>query len=440
MAPLPSAVQSSSAPTLLHQPPVSAAAGPGYSTLPFTRHVPAEHLSVPPPKPLPESSLSVSINNPPLASDQRSSIIPATSGISAAIQHISETENTNVMRRPKKRVSDFEVMKEDWRKSDSTTTSYYTARSCSVASGGARTSRPVSMAESLQSTSPLSSNQPTTSNPSSESRPSGRPAFNHRPSGDGATLSKAAASGIIGPLQDNGPRGDLAELLAATTATRPLPQQPQSSPSQHGPIRQSAITLTSVLAPAAGFATGFGKRAIERRLAFGILGSNHNAGHSPHSSLSAGADFGPNASSVSPASHVSQTQAGKGRQRRAPNARTGAWSLNTLNSTSVAQTPNARSGAWSLNALNSTSNGQKGLESFGFTGPTLGICLRGPMHSSAGTFVIGGLVFGRDLKACVQDTAIDAIRLAPVTSDNSRSGEVYPISLHTCCILIYNAV
>ena len=467
MAPVPSAVPSSSAPTLPHQPSVSA--GPGYPTLPFTRHVPAEHPTVPPPKPLPEASLSVSINNPPLASDQRSSIIPATSGISAAIQYISETENTNIMRRPRKRDSDFEVMKEDWRKSDSTTTSYYTVRPRSVASGGARTPRPVSMAESLQSTntvvpasrrlsalvteaefimteegvsrstslsrktspsgssktrkrhsislsftSPLSSNQPTTSNPSSESRPSGRPAFNHRPSGDEATLSKTAANGIIGPLQDNDSRsvgshirGNLAALSAATTATRPLPQQPQSSPSQHGSIRQTAITVTSGLAPAAGFAMGFGKRAVERIRAFGSLGSSHNAGHSSQSSLSAGTDFGRNASSVSLASHASQTQTGKGKQRR---------------------TPNAPSGAWSVNTLNSTSTGPNDSESFGFTGPTLGNCLRGPMHNSAGTFVIGGLVFGRDLKACVHDTAIDAIRLAPATSDNSQSGEAYPIS------------
>jgi hypothetical protein len=473
MTTVPSAASSSSAPMLPHQPSVSA--GPGYPTSPFTRHVPAERPSVPPSKPLPESPLSVPINNPPLPSDQRSSVLPATPAITAAIQYISETENAgdfaNVMRRPKKRDSDQEFMKEDWRKSDSTTTSYYTVRPRSGTSGGTRTPRPVSMAESLHSTntvvpasrrrsalvteaefimteeamsrsasltrktspsgssktrkrhsislsftSPLSSNQPATAAPSSESRPPARPAFNHRPSGDGATLSKAAASGIIGPLHDNDSRsvgshirGNLVALSAATSAPRLLPQQASSSPSQHGSIRQTAITVTSGLAPAAGFAMGFGKRAVERMgRAFGSFGSGHNtSGHSSTTSLSAGTDFGRNASNVSLASHVSQTQAGKGKQRR---------------------TPNAPSGAWSVNTLSSTSTGQTDPESFGFTSPSLGTCLRGPMQNSAGTFVIGGLVFTRALKACVQDTAIDAIRLAPPIPD-SQSGEAQSVSV-----------
>lgn len=472
MSRVPSAAPSSSAPMLPQHPSVSA--GPGYPTVPFPRPLPAEPPSVPPSKPLPESPASGPINNPPLPSDQRSSIIAATTGFPPAIQYISDTENAgdtaNVMRRPKEKDVEQEVMKEDWRKSDSTTTSYYTVRPRSGASGGTRTPRPVSMAESLQSThtvvptsrrlsalvteaefimteealsrstsrsrkaspsgssktrkrhsislsftSPLSSNQPATSNPGSESRPSGGPAFLHRPSGDGATLSKAAAGGIIGPLNTSDSRsvgshirGNLESLSGATSATRPLPPQPSSSPSQHGSIRQTAITVTSGLAPAAGIAMGFGKRAVERMgRAFGNLGSGNNtSGHSTSFSLSAGTDFGRNASNVSLASHVSQ--AGKGKQRR---------------------TPNAPSGAWSVNTLSSTSTGQTDPESFGFTGPSLGTCLRGPVRNSAGGFVIGGLVFGRELRGCVQDTAIDAVRLAPPTSDDSQSGE-HTLSLH----------
>lgn len=483
MTTVPSQASSSSAPMLPHHPSVSA--GPGYPTSPFARHIPAERPSVPPSKPLPGSPLSVPINNPPLPSDQRSSILPATTAITAAaIQYISETENAgdiaNVMRRPKKRDSDYEAMKEDWRRSDSTTTSYYTVRPRSGTSGGTRTPRPVSMAESLHSTntvvpasrrlsalvteaefimteeamsrstsltrktspsgssktrkrhsislsftSPLSSNQPATAAPSSENRPS-RPAFNHRPSGDGATLSKAAASGIIGPLHDSDSRsvgshirGNLVALSAATSATRSLPQQQSSSPSQHGSVRQTAITVTSGLAPAAGIAMGFGRRAVERvGRVFGNLGSSPNAsGHSSSSSLSAGSDFGRNASNVSLASHVSQAQTGKGKQRR---------------------TPNAPSGAWSVNTLSSTSTGQTDPESFGFTSPSLGTCLRGPMQNSAGTCVIGGLVFGRDLKICVHDTAIEAIRLTPPASGDSQSGETQSVAVS--CIFIYNAV
>jgi hypothetical protein len=466
MSRVPSAAPSESAPMLPQQPSVSAGP-PGYPSLPFNRPLPVEPPSIPPSKPLPESTTSAPINNPPMPSDQRNSVISATPGISAAIQYISETDSageTNVRRRPKNRDPEQEVMKEDWRKSDSTTTSYYTVRPRSGTSGGTRTPRPVSMAESLQSThtvvpanrrlsalvtdaefimteeapsrttsisrktspsgrkrhsislsftSPLSSNQSATSAPSSESRPSGRPAFHHRPSGDVTTLSKAAVGGIIGPSNDSDSRsvgshirGNLEALSAATSATRPLPQQPSSSPSQHGSIRQAATTVTNGLAPAAGFAMGFGRRAVERMgRALGSLGSSHStSGHSTSFSLSGGTDFGRNASNVSLASHVSQ--AGKGKQRR---------------------TPNAPSGAWSVNTLSSTSTGQAEPESFGFTGPSLGTCLRGPMRNGAGGFVIGGLVFGRELRTCVQDTAIDAVRLVSPTSGDSQSGEAHSV-------------
>lgn len=440
MSRVPSLAPSFSAPMLPQQPSVSA--GPGYPTVPFPRPLPAEPPSVLPSKPLPESPSSGPINNPSLPSDQRNSIIAATTGVSAAIQYISDTENAgdtaNVMRRPRKKGAEQEVVIEDWRKSDSTTTSYYTVRPRSGASGGTRTPRPVSMAESLHSThtvvpatrrlsalvteaefimteealsrstslsrktspsgslktrkrhsislsftSPLSSNQPT----SSESR---RPAFLHRPSGDEATLSKAAAGGIIGPLNTSDSRsagshirGNLEALSAATSATRPSSPQASSSQSQHGSIRQTAITVTSGLASAAGFAMGFGKRPVERvKGVFGSFGSGHKASRSSTSvSLSAGTDFGRHASNVSLVSHDP--------------------------------------------------------ESFGFTGPSLGTCLRGPMRNSAGGFVIGGLVFGRELSACVQDTAIDAVRFAPPTSGDSQSGEAHcPCA---CRIFVVNA-
>ena len=86
-----SAAPYSSAPMLPQHPSVSA--GPGYPTLPFPHPLPAEHPSVPSLKPLPESHASGPINNPPFPSDQISSIIAATTGISPAIQYISDTEN-----------------------------------------------------------------------------------------------------------------------------------------------------------------------------------------------------------------------------------------------------------------------------------------------------------------------------------------------------------
>ncbi|KAI9509177.1 hypothetical protein F5148DRAFT_797744 [Russula earlei] len=461
-----SSTASSPAPKLPQQPSVSA--GPGYPTSPFTRHLPAEHTSDPPLKPLPESPPPRSITSSPSPSDQGNTLIAATPAISAALQYVSGAELggdvANVMRRPRKKDSDHEVIKEDWRKSDATTTSYYTVRPRSGASGGTRTPRPVSMAESLHSTntvvppgrrlsallteaefimteegmsrssttslsrktspsgssktrkrhsislsftSPLPPGPPATSATTSEGLSSSRPVFHHRPSGDVAT-SRAAANGIIGPLQNGDSqsagthiRGNLAALSAAPSPPRSLPHQPSSSSGQPGPLRQTAITVTSGLAPAAGFAMGFGKRAVERMgRAFGSLGSGHNvSGHSSSSSSISGMDdFGRSASNVSLASHASQTHTGKGKQRRTPNAPSGAWSVNTLSSTSTGQTDN---------------------ESV-FTGPTLGTRLREPMRNNSGAFVVGGLVFGRDLTTCVQTTAIDAIRLAPSTSDTSQ--------------------
>ena len=465
-----SASSLSSAPRFPQQPSVSA--GPAYPASSFTRHVPAELQSVPYSKPLPESPPPDPPNSLPSPSDKRSSIVIVPS--SAALQNISGNEDAEdvsiVLRRPKKRDSDHEVMKDDWRKSDSTMTSYYTVRPRSGASGGTRTPRPVSMAESLQSTStvvpagkrlsalltdaefimtedmtrsgatalsrktspsepsrarksrsvslsftsPLSSNKPTTS-ASVDGHPS-KPVFKHRPVGDVATLSKTAANGIIGPLhgggsQSTGIRGNLAALSAATTVppslARPSPQQPPTSSGQHGSQRQPATTMIG--GQAAGSAMRFYKGAAGFVRALGGLGGLGSSSGNPSSSpaITGMDDFGRSASNASLASHVSQTRTGKGKQR---------------------YTPNAPSGAWSVESLGSSATGQTDPESFVVTSPTLGICLRGPMMNSSGVPVASGLVFGRDLKACVQDTAVDAVRLAPATQGSSQTGGTTSVS------------
>ncbi|KAI0268623.1 hypothetical protein BC834DRAFT_968086 [Gloeopeniophorella convolvens] len=455
------------APDYPHRP--AASAGPGYPSS-LSRHPsPADY----PPKPLPEPPHADPNHGASSSSDQRSSIMPTSPGISAALQYISENENADdvglVMRRPRKRDSDHEGNKEDWRKSDSTTTSYYTVRPRSGTSGGARTPRPVSMAESLQSnstvvpagkrlsallteaefimteedvthsgptplsrktspsgsskarkrhsislsfSSPLPSNQPASSGYSSDAH-SSRPGFKHRPSGDVPTLSRAAANGIIAPSRSEDShstgshiRGNLAAWSTANTAPPSAARAllpPPPSPSQPGHLRQTAISVTNGLAPAAGFAMGFGKRAVERMgRAFGSLGSSHNgSGHSSSSSSIAGMDdFGRSASNLSVASHFSQAQTGKGKQRR---------------------TPNAPSGAWSVNSTSSVSTGHTDQESFGQT-LSLGTRLRGPMRNASGTAVVGGLVFGRDLKSCVRDTAIESVRASPAPAE-SQTGE-----------------
>ena len=465
MTPASSTTSSSSAPRLPHQPTVSA--GPSYHTSPFIRHFSSERQSISSSNTSAEAPQANPTLNPHSSPDQEDVGI--------------------VIRRPKKRDSDHDVMKEDWRKSDSTTTSYYTVRPRSVASGGTRTPRPVSMAESLHSTntvvpagkrlsallteaefvmteedvshsgvtplsrktspsgsskckrhsislsfaSPLPSNQVAMPAPNSEAH-SSRPGFKHRPSGDMATLSNTAASGIIGPSHgDNSQstgshiKGNLAAWTTTTTppsTIRAEPQQLPSSPNQQGSLRQAAISMTSGLAPAAGFAMSFGRGAVVRMgRALGGLGSSHSSsGHSsPSSSIAGTDDFGRNASNLSLASHASQTQTNKGKPRR---------------------TPNAPSGAWSVNSVSSNSTGQTDPESCSFAGPTLGTCLRGPMRNSSGSSVIGGLVFARDLKTCVEETMIDAVRLAPPTSDSSHIGEAFIPYSCFCCHSIYNAV
>jgi hypothetical protein len=46
----------------------------------------------------------------------------------------------------------------------------------------------------------------------------------------------------------------------------------------------------------------------------------------------------------------------------------------------------------------------------GFSGPSLGTLLRGPQLNKVGTSVAGGVVFGRDLWSCVQQTAIETMK------------------------------
>lgn len=62
------------------------------------------------------------------------------------------------------------------------------------------------------------------------------------------------------------------------------------------------------------------------------------------------------------------------------------------------------------------------------------------MHNNSGGFIIGGLVFGRDLKTCVNDTATDAVRLTPPTAESSQSGEVPHVSASVKYMFIHNVV
>jgi hypothetical protein len=110
---------------LPHQPSVSA--GLTFHTPPFVRHVSPTHQSI-------------------LSSNPSTDPPPANPTLNPPS---SDEVVADDIQRPKKTDSNHDATKDDWRKSDSTTTSYYTACSRSVSPGG---TRPVLMAESLHPT------------------------------------------------------------------------------------------------------------------------------------------------------------------------------------------------------------------------------------------------------------------------------------------------
>jgi hypothetical protein len=149
---------------------------------------------------------------------------------------------------------------------------------------------------------------------------------------------------------------DLPDLQKTTTP--PQVHSPQPSP------RQTAISMTSGFAPAAGLA----RRAVER---MGRVWGSKSSFSSP---LALPLEPSPNGRTGLPSrestSHTEPAHHGYGRKfRHNP------------------QTP----------SVSSTLSDHEG--------PQLGRSLRGPVRASG----VGGLVFGRELKTCVEETAIDSI-------------------------------
>uniref|UniRef100_A0A5K1JYY3 Glucose oxidase n=1 Tax=Ganoderma boninense TaxID=34458 RepID=A0A5K1JYY3_9APHY len=372
--------------------------------------------------------------------------------------------------------------KEDWRKSDSTMTSHCTIRPGALS--GNRSPRPVSLAESSHSATTIvppvnkrlsalitdaeftmfeetdcsasecesSSRLPASGRPSptnslkarnrrsasvslAPSRASGKSSpsstaqsrnFTETPRSaprDTPTLTRAAAAGIISPANASGStqtagnnlRGRLAAWTAVAATASPLPPQahverslpslpppqPRRQPGAFNPppvnptFRQTAVSMTGSLAPAAGFA-GFGKRAVEKvgRAWGGLTSSASN--HSGYSSSSS-TGMSDSASGYSSSPH-SGPAARKGR-RKAPHAFSNASSISSLASSSSE-------------------------DHFIPSGPQLGRRLRGPKLSSSGLSIVGGLVFKRDLRSAVRETAIEEvlIRLASEEEEANAFG------------------
>ncbi|KAG9220516.1 hypothetical protein CCMSSC00406_0003972 [Pleurotus cornucopiae] len=455
---------------------------------------------IPPPKPAtPQkvmdapapAQLSISPQSRP---EQRSSIIPISPGISSALHFIRadeqmrEQENRAVPTSPpvpeaekaRPEASD----KEAWRKSDSTM-SHHTIRPGS-GPGNNRASRPVSMAESLQSNhtivppnkrlsalltdadfympeedssdgdssqSPqppaslsraqkrrsMSLNIASFSNFATKAQPSppplplttsptpasadlkhpsksiveSAPILSPPASKEAPTLTRTAASGIMTSSlgsQTAGTqiRGQPSAWNAAASSNALAPRSasqgdrpispPQAQQHHHRDtrthqmqapsLRQTAISMTSGFAPAAGLA----KRAVERmgRALGGMSSSSSHSGYSSTSSLSGTAPSSYSSSSPeNPLARVSSNHSGvslgKGRPRRTPNApSTSSWSV----------TSSTTSSSLSDNDMMPIP-----------TGPLLGPCLRPPTGR-------GRLLFKRPLK--------DGFNEAPVVPRTER--------------------
>lgn len=178
---------------------------------------------------------------------------------------------------------------------------------------------------------------------------------------------------------------------SSPAAERTLPEIPQTQPrpplvpstnTSFPAFRQTAISMTSGLVPAAGLA----RRAVEK---MGRVWGSKNPPLNPSVSS-------PNALPSSPIGIVYRTSSGHSEPASRRKNR------------HIPQTP-------SISSTRSSISDQEG--------PQLGRCLRGPINSPSTGAGMGGLVFGRDLKACVKDTALDTIGNSPRGCGSTASSD-----------------
>ncbi|KAJ7132779.1 RhoGAP-domain-containing protein [Mycena crocata] len=407
----------------------------------------------PPPKPPALQTSKRPMPPPPplqtITPASRGSIMPITPGVSSAVNFMIGQERERSAAAAAAEIGkegDKDDSKEAWRRSDSTIT-HQTMRP-GAAAAGTRASRPVSTAESLQSThtvvpvnkrlsalvtdadfgmaeeddedrgrtSPASpaasvrstkprsmslnvgpsqpSTQPTAAPLSPKLSSETAPPMTPSTSRETPTLTRAAANGIISPsssgLQSTG--NNIRGRLAAWTATNntshssstPRPERNPQFPAVQAQSRQPAVSISGGFAPAAGLA----KRAVEKmgRAWGGFSSGSSNSGYSSSSSSTA-------PSSYSSTDHglVRTNSNQSGPSGKPPKHR---------------RTPNSTSSAWSMN---SSTNSSSISDSDAFAppiGPILGKRLRGPLKVTNAGASAGGVVFGGRLKVVVNETAV----------------------------------
>lgn len=220
---------------------------------------------------------------------------------------------------------------------------------------------------------------------------------------DNPTLTRAAANGYIAPLNTAGAqhstgsniRSKLAPWMSASAGNTPIQTHPSRVlPTQSKPpssLRQTAVSMTGGLAPAAGIAMGLGKRAVERvGRAWGGLSSS--------SGPSSGASVISQSSSLSSVTSSDQGHAlGRTFSKESSAALRG-----------IVKKKRRFGPAASVSSATSSSAASD-MDAFAAVGPTLGRRVRGPRKTPSGASIIGGLVFKRDLQTCVAETAIDGL-------------------------------
>lgn len=208
-------------------------------------------------------------------------------------------------------------------------------------------------------------------------------------SGAAVTLSSLASSTRRSPPVASRTNGICSGSSSPLRSVRNLPEIPaqrrfpptSTAPPSPASFRQTAISITG-LAPAAGLA----RRAVEK------MGRVWGKA-SPTSSY--------------PSAHGSTLSFSS--TRSSPLSRASSGNDELPNKTHR-HAPQASSASWSISSASSASDHDGFLSS---PGPIIGKRLRGPVRfSPKGASVAGGLVFGRDLKTCVRDTAIDSVRNA----------------------------
>ncbi|KAH7927497.1 RhoGAP-domain-containing protein [Leucogyrophana mollusca] len=211
------------------------------------------------------------------------------------------------------------------------------------------------------------------------------PSSSGRPAGLGGRLNFAASTDSRASSPSPRVERTLPDLPQSPRRSPLAPQSVQSPPT----FRQTAISMTSGFAPAAGLA----RRAVEKMgRVWGVKNSGSNSGQTASSPV------GPGPTSFS---------AARGPVSRASSSN----SEPHQHSKKQRHTPQAPSGSWSINSAGSSSLSDSEGLSMSAAGPFLGKRFRGAMRPTpTGAGVAGGLVFRRDLKTCVRDTAIDAVR------------------------------